>query len=139
MIKYLRIFSLLVVLNNLSLVKPDSQWKKDANAIGFRGYDIKSFYISYFGDKYEPNQDFTGMVFYDLGSCTRSVAGICGKMRPGYIVIYKDDELTEKRDDNSLNSLGHTGLKTDILENPKSSKMGQKWPFLGCFLIFCRN
>jgi len=111
MIKYLRIFSLLVVLNNLSLVKPDSQWKKDANAIGFRGYDIKSFYISYFGDKYEPNQDFTGMVFYDLGSCTRSVAGICGKMRPGYIVIYKDDELTEKRDDNSLNSLGGAILK----------------------------
>jgi len=120
MLKYPRILSLLVILNDLSVVKPASQWTKDTDVLEFRGYDIKGFRISYFGDRYKPDNDYTGILFYDIGSCTRRVAGVCGQMRPGYVMIVNDEKLIEKRDSGRVSSLGGAILNGFFKRKPAS-------------------
>jgi len=112
MFKSLAKFSSLVLLGNLLAAKVQaSKWSKDDGNLQFHGSDIKGFHISYFSDKYEPNNDYTGLVFYDIGSCTRREARVCAQMKNGYVLFYKNENLVKTKNEEGLNSLGEAALK----------------------------
>jgi len=112
MLKSLAKFSSLVLLGNLLAVRVQaSEWGKDDEKLQFRGSDIKGIAISYFGNEYDPNYDYTGLIFYDIGSCTRREAGVCGQMKNGYVVIYKNEVLNTVKNEENLNSMGAAALK----------------------------
>jgi len=113
MLKSLTKLSSLILLSNLLAVKAQEQsvWQNDDNVLSFMGKEIKGFRISHFGDRYEANTDYTGVLFYDMGQCTRKVAGACGQMKDGYVIIHKDEELIKLRNEMKLKSLGEAALK----------------------------
>jgi len=125
MLKSLAEFSSFILLGNLLTARvhcsviqsfgsysgPASKWSKDDNNLQFRGSDIRGFHISYFSNNYDPDYDYTGLVFHDIGTCTRREAGICGQMKNGYVVFYKDEDLIEIKNDEGLNSLDEAALK----------------------------
>jgi len=118
MLKYLRIFTPLVILSNLSDAAV-SEWKKDDDVLNICGSEIHGFKISHFGENYQPNTDFTGILFYDIGRCSK-VARACKQMKSGYALFQKDKEMIERRDSKGLRSIGEAMLDGFFVNKPPS-------------------
>jgi len=112
MLKSLAKFSSLILLGNLLAARVQaSKWSKDDNSLQFHGSDIRGFHISWFSNKYDPDYDYTGLVFYDIGTCTRREARVCDQMSNGYVLFYKNEELIKTKNEEGLNSLAEAALK----------------------------
>jgi len=128
MLKSLARFSSLILLSNLLFTnaqriqspkrppKPTrkaekSEWGKNDRALKFRGSNINDFSVSGFSDTYEPNTDYTGILFYDMGTCpTKGKNTRCRQMRDGYVIFQKNEKLTKLRNQRKLKSLGEVTL-----------------------------
>jgi len=116
MLKPLAKFSSLIVLSNLFAVKAqgseNTAWGKYDDNLQFRGFgNLNGFRISHFGDDYEANTDYTGLLFYDMGSCTKKVVTACRQMKDGYVIFHKNEDLIKLRNERGLKSLGEAALE----------------------------